>query len=209
MRTKKTTMGLMAIVPALILLLSISCKSDKNENDSTTEDTEQANAGIDISDETNVAREYHEVVQSFIECKSTATERSQCRNEITRLISETHNLEEFKDSEQNYVIYDSIQPIVKRSDKWKNIGTATNQEVLNKAIAHANNGGAALIIDTSETYGHVVMLKPGEAYPSGSWNMELPNVMSLFNAKPENSFYDKSLSFAFKKSDDLQVYLRN
>lgn len=207
MRTKKTTVGLMAIVPALILLLSISCKSDKNQNDS--ENTEEASADISNSEETKGAREYHEVVQSFIECKSAATERSHCRNEITRLISETHNLEEFKDSEQNYVIYDSIQPIVERSDKWKNIGIATNQEVLNKAIEHANNGGAALIIDTSETYGHVVMLKPGEAYPSGSWNMELPNVMSLFNAKPENSFYDKSLSFAFKKSDDLHVYLRN
>lgn len=206
MRTKKTTVGLMAIIPAIILLLSISCKSDKSENDS--ENTEQASADISNLDETKKVVEYHEVVKNFIECKSAATERSHCRNEITRLISETHNLEEFKDSEQNYVIYDSIQPIVKRSDKWKNIGAATNQEVLNKAIAYANNGGAALIIDTSETYGHVVMLKPGEAYPSGSWNMELPNVMSLFNAKPENSFYDKSLSFAFKKSDDLHVFLR-
>lgn len=208
MRTKKMTVGFTAIFPALILLLSISCKSDKNENDPSAEDTEQASADISNSDETKRMAKYHTVVKNFIECKSAATERSHCRNEITRLISETHELEEFKDSEQNYVIYDSIQPIVKRSDKWKNIGAATNQEVLNKAIAHANNGGAALIIDTSETYGHVVMLKPGEAYPSGSWNMELPNVMSLFNAKPENSFYDKSLSFAFKKSDDLHVFLR-
>ncbi len=207
MRTKKMTVGFMAIFPALILLLSISCKSDKSENDPSAEDTEQASAGVS-SDETKVAVEYHTVVKNFIECKSAATERSHCRNEITRLISETHGLEEFKDSEQNYVIYDSIQPIVKRSDKWKNIGAATDQEVLNKGIAHANNGGAALIIDTSETYGHVVMLKPGEAYPSGSWNMQLPNVLSLFNAKPENSFYDKSLSFAFKKSDDLHVFVR-
>ena len=207
MRTKKTSVVLMAVLPALILLLSISCKSDKNENDSSAEDTEQASTAIS-SDETKAEVEYHTVVKNFIECKSAATERSHCRNEITRLISETHGLEEFKDSEQNYVIYDSIQPIVKRSDKWKNIGAATDQEVLNKGIAHANNGGAALIIDTSETYGHVVMLKPGEAYPSGSWNMQLPNVLSLFNAKPENSFYDKSLSFAFKKSDDLHVFVR-
>lgn len=172
---------------------------------------EKAEEVIPASTNNEIALELglSDTVQNFILCKSNATERSDCRNVITKVISEAHGLSEFKDSNQKYVIYDSIQPIVKKSSQWQNIGSATNQEVLNKALEHTNNGGLSLVIDTSETYGHVVMVVTGEAKNSGSWELKLPPVLSLLNYKSEQSFHNKSLAYALKKSDDLQVYIRN
>ncbi len=147
-------------------------------------------------------------VTDFISCKSNATERTQCRNQITKVISETYHISDFEDSKLGYVLYDSIRPIIERSNKWRRLGSALQQNNIDKAMDNTNNGGLSLIIDTSQVYGHVVMVVPGKATKSSSWNLQLPTVLSLLNYKPEKSFNDKSLSYALKKSNDLQVYIR-
>ncbi|UOB16136.1 hypothetical protein [Abyssalbus ytuae] len=210
MRNQKIKQILTAVFPVLVFTLLVSCKGDKQKEEVTSEidmdeSLEQASSEIN---ETQPEKTYHTLVAGFIECKSNATERSHCRNEITKIISEKYNIDDFRDGTQSFVIYDSIQPLIKRSNKWKSIGLATNQEVLDKALEHTNKGGLSLIIDTSNSYGHVVMILPGESYPSGSWNLKLPPVLSLLNPQPESSFFGKPLSFAFKRSDDLQVFIR-
>lgn len=157
----------------------------------------KAKAPLDLEQEVN----------NFISCKANAVERSNCRNTLTKIITKHFGLTEFNDPKLGYKIYDSIQPIVKRSSKWKTLGEV-NQKNIDKAIAHTKNGGLALVVDTSQTYGHVVMLVKGKAVPSGSWGMTLPKVLSLANHKPEASFHDKSLAYALKKSDALQIYIR-
>jgi len=91
---------------------------------------------------------------------------------------------------------------------WKKIGVATNQQNINKAVELARSGKLALIIDTSNTYGQVVMVQAGETKKSGSWGLKLPNVVSLANHNPTKSFQGKSLAYAFKKSENLQIYTR-
>ncbi|WP_299312762.1 hypothetical protein [uncultured Aquimarina sp.] len=207
----------------LLLILStlclMSCKDDQKEKtidsknetesvqntkdkDSKTNSTGSINSSIKLTS-LDLALE----VENFITCKKTATERNDCRNSITKTITKAFDLTEFNDSKLGYVIYDSIHPIAERSKNWLQLGTV-NQETINQALAHTNRGGLALIIDTAETYGHVVMIVPGESKKSGSWDMKLPNVLSLTNYKPEKSFSNKSLSYAMKKSDDLKIFIR-
>ncbi|MDY8135254.1 hypothetical protein [Aquimarina sp. 2201CG5-10] len=206
-----------------LLSLSVSCKTDQQKKIEETEDTNSISETEHKQSKTNrtattfdadndysakLKSNLPDIIQDFIQCKEKASERTDCRNRITQVISETYDLSEFNDPKLGFVIYDSIRPIIEASTYWQKIGTATDQETLNKATEHANNGGLSLIIDTSTDYGHVVMILPGDIKKSGSWNMNLPDVLSLLNYKPEKSFYNKSLSYAFEKSEDLQIYTR-
>ncbi len=153
-------------------------------------------------------QQWSSTVLDFQNCKAVSEKRSDCRNKITAFISKVYKLNEFRDAKNEYVIYDSIRPIISKSQKWKNLGLATHQQNIDAVLKHVNDGGLAIVIDTSNTYGHVVVIQPGETKKSGSWGMKLPNVLSLANHKPSKSFCNKSLAYAFSKSDDLQVYVR-
>lgn len=148
-------------------------------------------------------------ISDFISCKNASTTRKACRNTITKFISEQYGLNEFKDKFGEYEIYDSIQPIIQRTNAWVSLGKATNQHTFDKAIEQVNNGKLGLVIDTSESYGHIAIIQPGtETKKSGSWNLKLPMVVSLFNSRPSKSFSNKSLAYAFKKSNDLEIFIR-
>ena len=207
------------ILSILSLTFIIACK-DAKSNDNfidieevntvetknkiiNTSSEEERNAKVLIT--TDVLEE---TIRTFKNCKATSTKRSDCRNAITEFVSSTYKINDFKDKENNNVIYDSIQSIVSRSSKWNKLGSVTKQKNIDKALEHTNNGGLALIVDTSETYGHVVVVLKGEAKNSGSWGLKLPQVLSLTNFSPSKSFHNKSLAYAFKKSNDLQVFLR-
>ncbi|TSE03975.1 hypothetical protein [Aquimarina algiphila] len=198
-------------------ILIVSCNDNKTqktqdssneiESDETKDDT-NTQVDNDSRSESNPSEaDFAKVVQNFITCKKVATERNDCRNSITKIITKTYGLTEFSDPKLGYVIYDSIRPIVEKSKNWIQLGSI-NQETIDQALAHTNRGGLAIIIDTANTYGHVVMITPGETKKSGSWAMKLPNVLSLTNYKPEKSFYNKSLSYAMQKSEDLKIFLR-
>ncbi|MHA7058673.1 hypothetical protein ACWGOQ_0015720 [Aquimarina sp. M1] len=208
------------LAPLFILIICLlSCKDDPKQKTTDTQndkETVQENKSKDtkttIDDRTTATYkrtniDLNKEVENFVICKKAATERNDCRNSITKTISKAFGLTEFSDPELGYVVYDSIRPIVAQSKNWLQLGSVT-QETIDQALAHTNRGGLALIIDTAETYGHVVMIMPGESKKSGSWNMKLPNVLSLTNYKPEKSFSDKSLSYAMKKSDDLKIFIR-
>ncbi|WP_299218475.1 hypothetical protein [uncultured Aquimarina sp.] len=207
----------------LLLLVSIlclmSCKDDQKQKTTDTEnETESVQNNEDKDSKTNSVDPINssskltdvdlaQDVENFITCKKASTERNDCRNSITKVISKAFELTEFSDPKLGYVVYDSIRPIAERSKNWLQLGTVT-QETIDQALAHTNRGGLALIIDTAETYGHIVMIVPGDSKKSGSWDMKLPNVLSLTNYKPEKSFSNKSLSYAMKKSDDLKIFIR-
>ena len=212
----------------IILLLIVGCsKSSKKElptnnshtveeittqediSNKTPEATSETLRTKEVSKKTKVTdAELQNTIDTFINCKANSSSRKECRNAITAFISTTYGLNEFKDKLGNYEIYDSIQPIIKRTKAWKSLGSAINQRHIDKAVSLVQNGGLALVIDTSESYGHVTVIRPSETKKSGSWNLELPKVLSLFNNKPEKSFYNKSLAYAFKKSDALKIFIR-
>ena len=172
----------------------------ETKTDSTLEITKnkaKLNSSIDLSNK----------VASFIACKKAAKKATDCRNNISKIIAETYGINDFDDDTIGYVIYDSIQPIIKRSYNWKNLGSVS-EKTLEEAKIHTNNGGLSLVVNTSSPYGHVTMMVPGESRYSGKWNMNLPSVLSLTNHNPEKSFVSKSLAYAFKKSKAVKVFIR-
>ena len=105
-----------------------------------------------------------------------------------------------------------ISSYLKDNDKWKLIGPSYEQKTLASAQELANAGKAVVaVFMNSAGIGHVVVITPGQLQPSGSWGLNVPNVVSFFPTQPDKSFVDKGLSFAFGKNlmKDILIYSRN
>lgn len=185
------------LISTLLVITIFSCKKEQQTESITTLSQEEIQKRISNLDL---------VVANFKACKAVAIERNDCRNSITKLISEFYNVSDFKIAEDDYIIYDSIQPIIKRSSKWETLGSANNQDVLNKAQDLANKGYATIAIDTTQTYGQVVMIIPGETTLSTSWNLKAPNTVTLTNYNAIKSFYNKSLAYAYKYPEKIKLF---
>ncbi|AXG67863.1 hypothetical protein KORDIASMS9_00045 [Kordia sp. SMS9] len=190
-----------------VLLLIVSCK-----NDSKSEKEASKSGKITKVVEVNLSTDQEQFLATtiayFKQCKAEATNRNDCRNSITEMISEFYSLDDFKNENDQYKVYDSIQAIVKRSNSWTKLGKASNQEVLIKAQSAANNGNATIAIDMSETYGQVAMIIPGKLSKSGAWKLEVPNAAALVNYNADKSFTEKSLSYAFKSTENIVLFTR-
>ncbi len=209
----------------LILLICLSCGDDKKENtpknnieqqdktpDKTNTEIAPKKGEPSVKNAVSTApsqNQFNNAIVEFQNCKASSQNRLDCRNAISKFINETYAINDFKDANNKHVIFDSIQPIISRSSKWKKIGPATSQQNINKALEHTQNGGLSLIIDTSKVYGHLVIVQTGKLTASGSWGIKVPKVFSLANYNPSKSFSNKALSYALKKSEDIQVYIRD
>ncbi len=105
-----------------------------------------------------------------------------------------------------------ISNFLKTSEKWKLLGPSYEQKTLATAQEHANSKKAVVAVYINDAgIGHVVIITPGQLQPSGSWGLNVPNVVSFFPNQPDKSFVDKGLSFAFGKNlmKDILIYGRN
>jgi hypothetical protein len=184
----------------LLLVGIVSCKNDTKAKTETSTKVEE----VKLS--TEQEQLLLTTIAYFKQCKAEATNRNDCRNSITEMISSFYKIDDFKNAKGDYVVYDSIQPIVKRSSAWTKLGSASKQEVLNKAQQAANSGKATLAIDVSQTYGQVAMIVPGKLTTSGSWKLEVPKATALVNYSADKSFMNKSLSYAFKSTENIVLF---
>jgi hypothetical protein len=184
------------------VLLIVSCKSETKSEKQSTATTKVEDVKLSTDQEQLLAT----TIAYFKQCKAESTNRNDCRNSITEMISDFYKIDDFKNASGVYEIYDSIQPIVKRSNAWTKLGNASDQEVLNKAQQAANAGNATIAIDVSQTYGQVAMIIPGKLTKSGSWKLQVPNTAALVNYSADKSFMNKSLSYAFKSTENIILY---
>ncbi|WP_430412051.1 hypothetical protein [Kordia sp.] len=204
----------------IILLIAftvvVSCKEEAKSSTSTTA-TEKAVSGTEKTTETEAVEKDAKLsvdkeqflsttIAYFKNCKANSSNRNDCRNSITKMISEFYDISDFKNEAGDYVIYDSIQPIIKKSENWVKLGNANDQEVLKKAQEAANNGNATIAVDVSESYGQIAMIIPGKLTNSGSWKLKVPNTTALVNYDATKSFMKKSLAYAFKSMDNIVLY---
>jgi len=200
----------------IILLVAftvvISCKEEaKSEKSITsTEVTTGKKPSVATEKEVKMTSDKEQLLATtiayFKNCKENSTSRNDCRNSITKMISEFYNVTDFKNAKGDYVVYDSIQSIVKKSNNWMKLGNASNQKTLEKAQEAANNGNATIAIDVSETYGQVAMIIPGKLTNSGAWKLKVPNTATLVNYDAKKSFTNKPLSYAFKSTENIVLY---
>ncbi len=197
------------VIVLAVLGCFISCKKEaKTEKASpakekeTTQEVEAVKLSVDKEQFLSTTIAY------FKNCKENSTSRNDCRNSITKMISEFYKIDDFKNANGDYVIYDSIQPIVMKESAWIKLGNADNQEALDKAQVAANNGNATIAIDISESYGQVAMIIPGKLTHSGSWKLKVPNTAALVNYDASKSFANKSLSYAFKSTKNIVLFTK-
>ncbi len=190
-----------------VLLLVVSCKESTSEKATKTTEKDKSVTGVKKATLTSDQQQFlSTTIAYFKQCKAASTDRNDCRNSITKMITEFYNIGDFRAKDGGFVIYDSIQPIVKKSEAWTQLGNASNQEALIKAQQAANAGKPTIAVDVSQTYGQVAMIIPGNLTKSGSWKLQVPNAAALVNYDANKSFMDKSLSYAFKSAENIVLY---
>lgn len=193
----------------MVVSLVVSCKEEKKtETPIVSESKKISTTTTEQPLSTDTEQFLATSIAYFKNCKENAVNRNDCRNSITKMISEFYKIEDFKNDLGEYVIYDSIQPIVAQSIAWEKLGNASNQDVLAKAQNAANAGKATIAIDVSESYGQVAMILEGKLTQSNAWQREVPNAAVLVNYSADKSFMNKPLSYAFKSPQHIVLYTK-
>lgn len=193
----------------MVVSLVVSCKEEKKTETPIVSESKKISTTTTEQPLSTDTEQFLAIsIAYFKNCKENAVNRNDCRNSITKMISEFYKIEDFKNDLGEYVIYDSIQPIVAQSIAWEKLGNASNQDVLAKAQNAANAGKATIAIDVSESYGQVAMILEGKLTQSNAWQREVPNAAVLVNYSADKSFMNKPLSYAFKSPQHIVLYTK-
>jgi hypothetical protein len=151
-------------------------------------------------------------LQQFMNCQN-AGGKAECVKYMGESLNKLYKVNDFYSSKSGrYMTASEISEFLKGSGNWKLIGHSYEQKALATAQDHANSKKAVVAVYVNEAgVGHVVVITPGQLQPSGSWGLNVPNVVSFFPSQPDRSFVDKGLSFAFGKNlmKDILIYSRN
>lgn len=143
-------------------------------------------------------------LSEFIQCTQNAEAEALCYPFLGESVNKVYGVNDFFDAGQKrYMkIYEISQYLEGHAD-WTLLGKGYNQDALQSAQEHANQGNAVIAIkkEKSDDYGHMAIILPGELNPSGSWGLRVPNSASFFTHQPDKSFVNKKLSYAFTASD--------
>lgn len=152
-------------------------------------------------------------LQQFFNCQNSSAGKSECIQFMGESVKKIYKVNDFYSAKSGrYMTASEISLFLKESDKWKLIGPTYEQKTLATAQDLANSGKAVVAVYTNSSgIGHMVVITPGQLQPSGSWGLNVPNVVSFFPSQPDRSFVDKGLSFAFGKNliKDILIYARN
>lgn len=154
--------------------------------------------------------------KTFAEFKgcNTSADKTICQSFTAKGVRSMYNINDFyaASSKTDMTPFEMLETISK-SSKWTKLGMAYEGSVLSKAQDLSNAGKTVLVIYKGESPSdtHISIVLPGALQTSGSWGIKVPNVAAFFTHKPENSFVNKGLSYAYSKSMMLQleVYSRN
>ncbi|SHM62400.1 hypothetical protein SAMN05444266_109231 [Chitinophaga jiangningensis] len=94
---------------------------------------------------------------------------------------------------------------------WKMIGPATMQQNLYDAAFYASQGRAVVYVSPGNPHGHVAIGMPSlcEDVSSGAAyaGLKLPRVTSFFLGRPEASFYNRPISYAWSNPRDVMIFV--
>lgn len=148
-------------------------------------------------------------LDKFLQCQVSTGDCTQYMGESLNKIYKVNDF--YVQKSGRYMAASEISKFLKETDKWTLIGPSYDQKVLATAQEQANAKKAVVAVYMNASgVGHVVIVTPGQLQTSGSWGLNVPNVVSFFPSQPEKSFVDKGLSFAFGKNlmKDILIYTR-
>ena len=94
---------------------------------------------------------------------------------------------------------------IAKGGPWTPLGTATEQSVLTLAQQMAEGGMPVVAVNAA--VGWVVLVMPGELYPSQRWARNVPVAAGTRLDQPDGSVYGKGLNFLFSDPAKVTLYV--
>ncbi|MBA4058293.1 MAG: hypothetical protein C0490_26485 [Marivirga sp.] len=152
-------------------------------------------------------------LEKFLKCQvGGASNTDDCNQFMGESLNKIYKVNDFYAQKSGkYMGAAEISKFLKETDKWTLLGPSYDQKVLAAAQENANAKKAVVAVYMNASgICHVVIVIPGQLQSSGSWGLNVPNVVSFLPSQPEKSFVDKGLSFAFGKNlmKDIMIYTK-
>ena len=94
---------------------------------------------------------------------------------------------------------------IAKGGPWTALGAATEQSVLSLAQKMAIGGMPVVAVNAD--VGWVVLVMPGELYPSQRWHRNVPVAAGTRLDQPDGSVYGKGLNFLFSDPTKVTLYV--
>lgn len=146
------------------------------------------------------------ILAEYQQCKENESS-SFCKTFTARAICQYNGVEDLKENGE-FVEYYDIHPKIVTDDTWKNLGMATSQEALDNAQLMANKGFPVVAIDTKDKHKFSVLILQGEQEKSRKWGLNVPNCAAFFPTNYKRSFINKTLNYAWKNPNGIQLWVR-
>ena len=173
-----------------------------------------------IVDSDFLAEEYQKLLVEFnMTCNvgNAGDAQTPCNRFTAMALKSIYNIDDFMNfpsgDNQSVALANQIFEYVSTNDKWHLIGPANNQMSNDKAALYAAEGRPVIAIQPKIPTGHVCIVLPGipreGTSKPGYGPVTLPYVASWFVNRPQDSFYNKKISYAFSDGEGVVYYYRD
>ena len=149
-------------------------------------------------------------LEQFKACDTTiARGINPCNMYVGKTLKTIYQIDDFYLKEQErYMLISEMSEFLKNNKKWTLLSYGYEQKALTEAQNYANSKKAVVAIYLNkEGIGHLSIITPGELKTSGLWGYMVPNSTSFFLNKPDLSYMDKGLSYAFSRNMIMGVLI--
>jgi hypothetical protein len=131
-----------------------------------------------------------------------ASTQNPCHQFVAEALEQVYSVTDFSNGGE-YLRPSQIAELVSESADWIEIGPGSDQQALVTAQERANEGIAVIAVSSL----NAALILPGQLIPSGTWELEVPNSASFFPRNPQRSYVGKGLSYAWQKTDSVEIKL--
>jgi len=157
--------------------------------------------------------QFESKLQPLKQCTAPVDDLAACNRFVGRALEILYKNSDFKNGSQYFLANDIANGLSTPGNipGWTRLGEATDQSVLDKAQALANEGAQVVAVKPAPKAGHVVLILPGSTeqfnLPGFSWgSLRAPNSASFFLNKPDRVFIGCPLSATWRAPAGVIVY---
>ena len=150
-----------------------------------------------------------ELLTDFEICKEeNESKRRYCSHYTSEAICKYNGITDFENQDGSYLDYKELFTAITDSPFWKFLGSAEDQKVLDDAQNLANRGFPVVCIDANDKHKFAVLIIEGECAKSRKWKLNCPNSAAFFPSKKPDPYVNKTLNYAFKKPNGLELFVK-
>lgn len=142
------------------------------------------------------------------DCRSAGLDRTSCRHFAGKALARLFGIGEFCTEKRCLRGVEIEWKLRNTPDKWRALGVATDQAVLDQARALAVEGKAVLAVRAENDRGQAALVMPGAAVASAKWGLNVPIAVAARVDEPQESVYGKGLSWIFADPATVRLFVR-